>query len=175
MWPLKKGGIIINDFDFCISRALDASVSTYYKRDWSKAVLVDSEKIFDRYLNGNRILKVSGINSANSPIEFRVTVHFSANDSFDYFTSKSYIHDGTLLFIKNCYEEIVSNVCKGSTHPLISLPPCNQSEVEYTLGRFVMLNEHGNFGNDEKPWAQTRTTILLPIKYRIKLKNGFYL
>lgn len=163
---VKRGGDIIKDFDFCVTRASDKNISSYYDRNWQDSVPMDSESLFDEHLHGCRTLKVSGKDINNNYIEFEVNIKFSSDDDFDYFSSDSCIHDGTLMFVKDCCDRVISKICTGNTYPLVGLPPRNGSKIEYTVGRFVVLNEYGEFGTEEKPWLRERTTVILPIKYR---------
>ena len=44
--------------------------------------------------------------------------------------------------------------------------------VDYTIGDFVFGDEYDlkKFGTKEKPWMHSRFTVMLPIKFDVKLK-----
>ena len=87
---------------------------------------------------------------------------------FEYFTSSSSIHDGTLLFIKECADNCVCKIVSGQTYNKKIGPPKDGDTVHYTVGNLVVLSEYDmdetKFATKDKRWLHERTTVLLPIK-----------
>ena len=74
-------------------------------------------------------------------------------------TEKDYKNNDFELQVKFCFDKQMQ-------------PPHNSDTIEYTIGNFIILNEYNNksFSNDN-PHLCSRTTVLLPLKYKIKEKN----
>ena len=155
-------------YDWCLAR-VKTGVSNYTDRfvDISKAAHleeIDSAKLFDMYLHGVRKFTTSFTDDEGVSHTVNIELEFNPDsEDFQYFSSNSTLHDGTLLFIEEAYEKIMRSVLAGYTYYLPSGTP--KGNIRYKLGNFVMLNEYGNFGNKERPWLHERTTVLLPIRY----------
>lgn len=152
-------------FDFCktvISR------SGYADRSWDNAREdCETEAIFDNYLRGVRCFSLDGTVDNVADVRFDVSVSFDSNADFDYFTSESCIHDGTLLFIREAMDKCVRKVCLAQSYYIPIGAPHSGDRIQYTVGNFVVLTEHdGDFVPVDKPWMRERSTILLPIKMR---------
>lgn len=146
--------------EFCKSAAADSARSSYSGRDWGKATeFYDTETFFDNYLHGSRNF------SFNGNIKFGIRFSFDDDADFDYFTSDSCIHDGTLLFIEKSMNKCARKVCNLETYYEPLGEPQDGDTLKYTIGNFVALNEYdGDFVPSDKPWLRQRTTVLLPIK-----------
>lgn len=155
--------------EFCRTVASDVSRSSFADRDWSKAVETEAESIFDEFLYGVRRFSVDGANDMGDEIKLNVKLSFENDADFEYFTSSSCIHDGTLLFIKEMIDECVRKVCGVRTYNKNIGEPKSGATVRYIVGNFVVLNEYdGDFVSHEKPWIRERTTVLLPLKMEIE-------
>ena len=148
-------------FDFCKATAQNAYRSSYADRSWDNAVEVyETEAIFDKYLHGARNFFFEGKVDDETEICFDVSISFDGNADFDYFTSESCIHDGTLYFIIKTMDECVRKVCLAHTGA-----PESGDSIQYIVGNFVILTEYdGDFVPADKPWMRERTTVLLPLK-----------
>ena len=148
-------------FDFCKATAQNAYRSSYADRSWDNAVEVyETEAIFDKYLHGARNFFFEGKVDDETEICFDVSISFDGNADFDYFTSESCIHDGTLYFIIKTMDECVRKVCLAQTGA-----PESGDSIQYIVGNFVILTEYdGDFVPADKPWMRERTTVLLPLK-----------
>lgn len=154
--------------EFCMAIASDPQRSGYAGRDWSKSIEMDSVGFFDRFLNGERNLTMTGTDECDD-IHVDISLLFDKDANFDYFTSCSYTHDGTLLFITEMMSKLVEKVCCAITYNKTLRAPKSGDTVEYTVGNFVILNEYGEqFAPEDKPWMRERTTVLLPLKMEIK-------
>ena len=152
--------------EYC-SAASDKSRSSYADRDWTKAIESESEPIFDLLLEGRRELTVdlgrAYTNGDRSLI--RVDIVFDPSADFQYFTSESCRHDGTLLFIDDLFIKCALKVCCLQTWYSKLDAPKNGDHIKFVVGNFVMLNEYGQeLAPKDKPWMQQRTTVLLPLK-----------
>ncbi len=152
--------------DFCKLVAQDASRSIYADRSWKNALeYIKTETIFDELLQGNRELQVDGTTDEGKKCCFKVSLSSDANADFDYFTSDSCVHDGTLYFIREAMNRCVQRVCFAQTYNKNVGEPQNGDSIKYVIGNFVILNEYdGDFVPADKPWMRERTTVLLPIK-----------
>lgn len=155
--------------DFCITRASNASCSSYSDRDWGKAVEnTETETIFDEYLNGKRKFRINGVDDSGNAAYVDVEIQFDSDADFDYFTSDSCVHDGTLLFVVQTIKNCVDKICYAQTYNKNSGEPKSGDTIKYEVGNFVVLNEFGKqFALEDKPWLQERTTVLLPLKVEI--------
>lgn len=138
-------------FDLCVKRASNSKHSNYADRDWSQAEEVESEKFFKVY---EEYLLQEGI-ERNPNIE----IIFNPNVKLDYFTSCCLCHDGTTIFESYAFYKCVQEIVDGTTYYTMKDKP--KSNIRYTVGNFVQLNEFGDFGG----YGYMRTTVLLPIKY----------
>lgn len=152
-----------NSLTFCKSIAADESRSTFSDRDWGCAKeLTDTESLFDKYLHGARQLCCKG-DVNGEKISLNVSLTFDDNSDFEYFTSESFIHDGTLLFIVNSIERCIQKVCSVQTYDKRIGKPEDGDCIKYTIGNFVILNEN-KIGLSKLPWMNTKTTVTLPLK-----------
>lgn len=152
-------------FDFCKLLSQDSHRSGYANRSWDNAVeVLETEAIFDEFLRGVRKLSVEKGDDENETY-ITVGVSFDANADFDYFTSDSCIHDGTLYFIKEAMNRCVRNVCFAQTYNKNLGAPESGDSIQYIIGNFIVLTEYdGDFVPAGKPWMRERTTVLLPLK-----------
>ena len=154
--------------EFCIDRALNPKVSSYYDRNWKEAIEnEETEAWFDDYIQGERKFLITGTNDNEEKISLDLEISFDSNANFDYFTSESCIHDGTAYFIVCCMEKVMNKVLNASTYNKLLFNDkdiLNAQTIKYIIGNFVILDEFGDFSTKEKPWLKDRTTILLPLK-----------
>lgn len=152
--------------EFCKKRASDSSVSTFADRNWGDAKEIASEEVFDEYLYGLRKYRVDGKMGDGSDAYFNVELEFNDDGCYDYFTSSCCTHDGTLLFIHEMMDECVRRALCMGTYNRNAGHPESGDNIKYTIGNFVVLNEYDEtaFATSEKPWLQSRTTVLLPLK-----------
>lgn len=153
-------------FDFCKSVAQDASRSSYIDRSWDTAMEdLETEAVFDEFLHGARIFYFEGKVDGETEANFNVEISFDANADFDYFTSDTCIHDGTLYFIREAMNRCVRKVSLAQTYNKNVGEPQNGDSIKYVVGNFVVLNEYdGDFVPTDRPWLRERTTVLLPLK-----------
>ena len=110
--------------------------------------------------------------------DFNYTIKYDPNCEYDYFTMSRCNCDGTLIF----YNEL----CSKTLNKVINAETCKSDSmtdeiydnikdyiVEYTIGDFVFGDEYDleKFGTKEKPWMHSRFTVMLPIKFDVKLKQ----
>lgn len=152
--------------EFCKVVAANKSRSSYSDRDWDRAVEeVETEAIFDEFLHGARNFRLEGKTDGENEISFNVSISFDDDADFDYFTSDSCIHDGTLLFIRDTMNRCVRKVCLAQTYNRSIGEPKSDDSIKFIVGNFVILNEYdGDFVPVDKPWLGERTTVLLPLK-----------
>lgn len=154
-------------YDYCMIAAADKERSSFCDCDWNKATEQDSESFFDQYLKGERNLIVEGRDENGDRIHLEVSLSFSADANFQYFTSVSCRSDGTLLFMEDLKEKIVNKVCCAQTVYKKLLPVKNGSNIHYTVGNFVILSEDCESPDSEKPWLTDRFIVLLPLRTEI--------
>lgn len=155
---------------FCKEIASNPNRSSYSDRDWSKAVeSMDTEAYFDKVLEGRRNVVITAKDNEDKPVSIKIKYDFNKDANFDHFTSESIIHDGTLLFVQDTINACMKKVLYGLTYNKEMQPPHDSDTIEYTVGNFVILNEYNNKSfSDDKPYLCSRTTVLLPLKYKIK-------
>lgn len=154
--------------DFCIALAKDETRSgNFANLDWSKAKEVDFPTWF-RFLVDGRVRTTN----LNDGALWSTTINYDPNARFDYYTNVQAVHDGTLLLVHEAFEKIVQRLILGTTYFLPMGKPQKGDHIRYTVGNFVVLDEHGpQVTSPENPWEQDRTTILLPIKYNRTHEN----
>lgn len=148
--------------DFCIALANDKTRSgNFADLDWGPAKEVDFPPWF-RFIVDERVWTTK----LNDEALWDITINYDPNARFDYFTNVQVVHDGTLLLIHEAFEKIMQRLILGETYFLPMGEPQKGDHIYYTVGNFVVLDEHGSqVAPPGKPWAQERTTVLLPIKY----------
>lgn len=160
--------------EFCIATASDANRSTYSDRDWNNAYEIDPQScfstniFFNKYSNKDEPLELTGVDDSGKEINVRINLSFNPDADFQYFTSKSYIYDGTLYFLYKMFEEIASKVCTLQTYYAPIGVPHNGDTINIIVGNFVILDEFDEDGTlftpKDKKWMRERTTVLLPIR-----------
>ena len=104
-----------------------------------------------------------------------VYITYDEDASFEYFTMDRCVCDGTIAFMtdlmKDCFNKIVGlQTCNIKKLPSDFQENPFKYEISYTVGNFVCCEEFGDFGTEEKPWINSRFTVMLPIKFDIKEK-----
>ena len=151
---------------FCIQAALDPARSSYSDRDWSKAIELQSTKfLIDEMLEGIRKYVLEYDDDGSKGV-INIELVLNADADFQYFTSESFVSDGSLAFITDASEKLISRVLGGRSYYADLKKPEDGETIEFTIGNLVLLTEHGNFGTEEKPWLTERNTILLPVAMR---------
>lgn len=151
---------------FCIQAALNHARSSYSDRDWSKAIELQSTKfLIDEMLEGIRKYVLEYDDDGNKGV-INIELVLNADADFQYFTSESFVSDGSLTFITDASEKLISRVLGGRSYYSDLKKPEYGDTIEFTIGNLVLLTEHGDFGTEEKPWLTERNTILLPVAMR---------
>lgn len=153
-------------FDFCKAAVQDASRSNYTDRSWDNAGEdYETEAIFDEFIRGARSFYITGKLDDGTDVKINIGISFDGDADFDYFTSSTCVHDGTLFFVREAMDECVRNVCTARTYNKNIGAPGHGDNIRYVVGNFVVLTEYdGDFVPDDKPWMRERTTVLLPLK-----------
>lgn len=99
-----------------------------------------------------------------------ISVKYNPNAQFDYFSTESCCCDGTLLFGVELCKKIFIKILSGQSCYIPKKPkdaeqyPYNY-DIAFEVGNFVFAEEYGKqFATKEKPWLQSRFTVMLPIK-----------
>lgn len=149
--------------DFCKWVAKERS--HYGDRDFSKAYEQDAQSVFEQYTHGMTKYQLSGTKDDGTSVAIIVELDFNPNADFEYCTSASSCHDGSLLFLAQNLEECSMNVIQMRTYNKNVGEPQNGDHIKYTIGNFVVVVERDTerFRTDEKPWLTERTTVMLPL------------
>lgn len=102
-------------------------------------------------------------------------VIYDPNADFNYFSMTRCIHDGTLSFVIQLIEELLTKVFGCKTYNQEVLPNAQDFDIfiqthyiKYTIGDIVLGVEHdGDFIFEDKEWMHERTTAMLPIKFEV--------
>lgn len=149
--------------DFCIKAASDPARSSYSDRDWSKAIELQSTRILiDEMLEGIRKYVLEYDDDGSKGV-INIELVLNADADFQYFASESFVSDGTLAFVTDTAEKLISRVLGGRSYYANLKKPEDGDIIEFTVGNLVLLTDHGDFGTEEKLWLAERNTILLPI------------
>ena len=151
--------------EFCKQRASNPNVSSYSDRDWDGAVEHDISSLLDNVLCGHRKYQLTGHLDDGREVLYYVNITIDPNGDFDYFTSDSFISDGTLLFWADCIDGLLRKVLSLETYNKeLGIPP-NGCTVNLVIGNMVSLYEYdGDWIPTDKKWMRERTTMLLPLK-----------
>ena len=151
--------------EFCKQRASNPNISSYSDRDWDGAVEHNITTLLDNILHGTRKYKLTGHLNDGSEVSYNVNITVDPNGDFDYFTSDSFISDGTLLFWEECVDGLLRKVLSlGTYNKKLGTPP-NGCTVNWIIGNVVSCFEYeGDWVPADKKWMCERTTILLPLK-----------
>lgn len=128
-----------------IKKCINEGRSKYGDRNWDKAEEYNPIEYFKYYPGAN--------------------VVYDPDADFEYFTSESSVHDGTLLFEVELIREVVARVAMGYTYYIPKGIPKNK--LKYTIGNIIVLNEYEESADwipQNKPWMHQRTTVCLPLK-----------
>ena len=162
-------------FEWCIDRAKNHEQSNYKDRKWEDAREYSSEEILEQMfekLNGfSNHWSIVDSNDENNKIEVFLEIKPDSDD-FEYFTSHSSVHDGTLMFVMESMTEVLGRVMSCRTCRKGMEPPKWGDIIHYTIGNLVVLDEFdGDWVPKDKPWCTERTTVLLPIKVEVLKKE----
>ena len=153
---------------FCTATASTPGRSAFCDRKFDNAKELEAEYIFDQYIEKERNLTVTGTNSNGEDVCINATLEFNPDADFQYFTSESCLHDGTLVHSISLLEKCVSKVCCLKTFYKPLGEPRNGITVHVIVGNFVVLNEYDEdgclFTPEDKKWLRERTTVLLPLR-----------
>lgn len=95
---------------------------------------------------------------------------FAPKAEFESYFVESVKCDGTYLFFAEVVNRVVGNMLagyipKGYQNCFVENVPM---EITYYIGKAVLVEEHGDFGTEEKPWMKRRFTAFLPYKVDVK-------
>ena len=105
-----------------------------------------------------------------------INIIHNEDEDFEYFTMERCSCDGTYIFMTELMQNVFKKLayCKTINNEKVSSDFNNYPfdyEICYTVGNFVVCNEYGDFGTEEKPWMKSRFTVMLPIKFDITKKS----
>lgn len=100
----------------------------------------------------------------------------NAKSKFESFIMERCTCDGTLIFMDELIQKVFLKLMQIQTINNEKVPDdFNENpfiyEILYTVGNFVICDEYGDFGTEEKPWLKSRFTVMLPIKFDIIKSN----
>ena len=153
--------------EFCKKRASNPEVSSFTDRNWNEAVEYDSRPFLSEICEKVDVpieYTLEGYTKETGYVHYYMKITVDADADFDYFTSKAFLSDGTLLFQFECFEELLKKVMTLGTYNKEMGIPQSGSKVNITIGNFVFLIEYGKFDTENGAWLNERTTVLLPIK-----------
>ena len=162
-----------NSLEFCKKRASNPDVSDYSNRDWnnisgtSKIFENDVTQLLDMSFEGLREYKLTG-HLKGKEISYNIKLTIDPDGDFDYFTSDSFLSNGTLLFLLESMNKLLEKVLSlNSINKQLGEPPSGCT-VNLTIGNFVILNEYdGDWVSklpENKKFMRERTTVLLPVR-----------
>lgn len=155
--------------EFCKTRASNPNISCYANRDWSEARELDISNILDTMLEAKRQYVLTWKTDDETDVKYNVFITVNPNADFDYFTSESYLSDGTTLFFGESLQRLLKKVLFLQTYNKNLGTPVNGCNIHWTIGNYVYLNEFdGDWISEDKKWMDMRTTILLPLKIEYK-------
>lgn len=151
--------------EFCRQRASNPNISSYSDRDWNDAIEHDISSLLDNVLCGHRKYQLTGHLDDGREVLYHVNITIDPNGDFDYFTSDSFISDGTFLFWADCIDGLLRKVLSlGTYNKELGMPP-NGCTVNWVIGNVVSYTEYdGDWVPADKKWMRERVTMLLPLK-----------
>ena len=151
--------------EFCKKRAADSNISCYADRNWDEAKEIDIRNTLDTMLGSKRQYVLTGKTDDESNVKYNIFVTVNPDANFDYFTSDSYLSDGTMLFFIESLQRLLSKVLLLQTYNKNLGKPINGCNIHWTIGNYIYLDEFdGDWIPKEKEWMNMRTTVLLPLK-----------
>ena len=151
--------------EFCRQRASNPNISYCSNRDWDGAVEHNITTLLDNILHGTRKYKLTGHLDDGSKVSYDVNITINPDGDFDYFTSDSFISDGTFLFWAECVDGLLMKVFSLETYNKELGAPPNGCTVNLVIGNVVSCAEYdGDWIPDDKKWMRERVTMLLPLK-----------
>lgn len=162
-------------FDWAIARARSQHAPMLNDRKWEDAKELDAKYMFNStFAQQFNIAEVvcEDIEDAHFRIisgdnkEFFVHIKLDPNSNYKYFTSETQLNDGTLSFCCDAIRSLATKVvCLGTADNDLIKDGINFTNVNWTVGNFVVLNEFvPELAPKEKPYLQNRLTVLLPLR-----------
>lgn len=165
-----------NSLDFIKDRIANKEVCSFNEKDYETAFEYDfgdfikncSPEIQGCYSN-NCLSTTFGGNYNGVSGNLKNNIAYIPDAEFEYFTMESCRCDGTLIFMQELMGTILTKLLGVKTYNNETIPDDVYSniwayDINYTVGNFVLNEEFGDFGTDDKPWMQSRFTAMLPIK-----------
>lgn len=151
--------------EFCRQRVSNPDISSYSDRDWNDAIEHDISSLLDNVLCGHRKYQLTGHLDDGREVLYYVNITIDPNGDFDYFTSDSFISDGTFLFWADCIDGLLRKVLSLGTYNKELGEPSNGCTVNWVIGNVVSCVEYdGDWVPADKKWMRERVTMLLPLK-----------
>lgn len=130
----------------------------------------------------NKIVQVSeNLWEIQLPLEsnksVKILVSYNPDADYDYISSESCYCDGTIYFFAGLCSKIFEKILTGQSLYAPKIPKDAEEylynyDISFEVGDFVLIEEYGEqFATKEKPWMQSRFTVMLPIKCDF-IKNG---
>lgn len=155
--------------DFCIERiSTMRAISDEFKNDidFDQLVEIEPQQYFDRYINVERKYSIKKEYENGDHTEISVELKFNERANFDYFVSKTSVHDGTFLFVEEAICQAVKRIITADTYMKPKGEPKNGDKIVYEIGKIVIANEDSErFSTKNKPFMTCRTSVLIPVKY----------
>ena len=97
-----------------------------------------------------------------------VVIKFDPEAEYDTVCAEISVHDGTLYFTYELIEKVIKHFSSANVYTWQKGSPESGSNITYTVGDFIIINESGSYGTAEKPWLREKTTVVLPFKYDVE-------
>ena len=151
--------------DFCKNRASNPDISGYADRDWNNAVEQNIADWLDLIVKGVRSYKFTGHLDDGTEVFYNINLEINPDADFDYFTSDSFICDGTLIFLAESVDKMLRKILMLGTYNKSLGEPPNGCTVNWIIGNAVILSEYdGDWIPEDKQWMRERITVLIPLK-----------
>ena len=123
------------------------------------------ENLFER-ISAYKQYTVTGLDSMGNDLERHVTLDYQKDADWEYCTSLTSIHEGTMLFVQETVAKCLQRFLSGDTYNVNKRPPDGKCNVKYTIGDTIVINEydleHKKFAKD---FRTMRTTVMIPLIY----------
>jgi len=140
---------------------------------WDKAEVINPINQYIKILpdyeqklkENNEITLTATCDIGNSDI----TIKYNPKAKFDYFTTKSTTHDGTLLFTLQAIEELIFRPFQLATLPKdsgINKNNFTEYDYQYEIGDILIHRDFGMKKINGHIWHGETDTIVLPIKFK---------
>jgi hypothetical protein len=160
---------------FVIDTSRDSHRVTNVVNGLSEASVLDLKTCISTCFGVDSIVKMKSVTAevGNRLVE----IIFDDTVQFDYFTSNTVTHDGTLYFTRDAVDKAIKRLVNGETyykeHELMSDFVCNPEKYKfiYTVGNVILHSDFGLKDINGVTMMGQIDSVFIPVKFEVEERS----